>query len=127
MTRRMLWPAIFAVALIGVAYLAVFPAHTYFAQQNDLNATRTQLAIIRATNDTLNARVTALGSDDEIERLAREKYGLICRNEDAYAILPGRYGGTQNYGAVGLTPNSAIEDSRSWLARFGDRLRFWQP
>ena len=33
-------------------------------------------------------RVEALGTDEEIERIAREQYNLVFPGEEAYGILP---------------------------------------
>ena len=77
-----------SVVLVGVLFLAVFPARTYLAQRRDLAATERRIRVLESQNKDLSARVERLNSDAEIERLAREQYNLVRPGEEAYAILP---------------------------------------
>ena len=86
--RRAVWPFLVSVAVVGVLFLLVFPARTYLAQRRSLVAAQTKLKVLTTENKGLDQRVTALQQPAEIERLAREQYGMVKPGEEAYAILP---------------------------------------
>ena len=105
-----------ALVLIGVLALAVFPAKAWLEQRRDLRALVAQEAALTAENQALQARTDQLRSDEEIERLAREQYGLVKPGEEAYAILPSPPPPTT------VPPTAAKSSARaapkSWPARF---------
>lgn len=86
--RRVVWPAVFIAAFVVFIVVAVFPTRTYLAQRASTAAAETDLATVQEQNRRLQERVDALGTDEEIERLAREEYGLVKPGEEAYHILP---------------------------------------
>jgi cell division protein FtsB len=86
--RRVLWPLLISVTLIGLLFIGVYPTRTYLAQRASLGRAQLQLEVLKAENDKLDQRVQALDTDAEIERLAREQYNLVLPGEEAYAILP---------------------------------------
>lgn len=90
MKLRKVWPVLLVVVLIGVLFVAVFPTRTWLAQRKESSTATEQLHVLTAENVRLEKRVTALQSDDEIERLAREQYNLVKPGEEAYALLPGQ-------------------------------------
>ena len=76
-----------ALALVGVLALAVFPTTALLDQRRNRKALIAQEAALTAENQVLRARVDQLGSDEEIERLARQ-YNLVKPGEEPYFILP---------------------------------------
>ena len=48
---------------------------------------RVEVEAVEAVNRGYEERIDALGTDDEVERLAREDYGLIRPDEEAYLSL----------------------------------------
>lgn len=89
MRIRRVWPVLVAMLVIGLLFIAVFPTRTWLGQRHDSAAATRQLQVLDRENAKLAARVKALKSDDEIERLAREQYNLVKPGEEAYALLPG--------------------------------------
>jgi cell division protein FtsB len=77
-----------AVALVAVLFLFVLPGRTYLAQRRSLSAAQTRIHVLSRENTKLDQQVQVLQTDAEIERLAREQYGLVKPGEQAYAILP---------------------------------------
>jgi cell division protein FtsL len=86
--RRAVWPFLVSVAVVGVLFLLVFPARTYLAQRRSLAAAETRVKVLTTENKSLDQRVSTLQQPAEIERLAREQYGMVKPGEEAYAILP---------------------------------------
>lgn len=76
-----------ALALVGVLALAVFPTEALIAQRRERRQLAAQVAALNASNAALQARTDQLGTDAEIERLAR-RYNLVKPGEEAYFILP---------------------------------------
>ena len=94
-----------ALALVGVMALAVFPAQAWRHQREQRTALRAQEAALTAENQSLQARVDQLHSDEEIERLARQ-YNLVKPGEEQYFILP-------QAGAPPAAPAAAAEPPRA--------------
>ena len=85
---RILALAVGSVVLSGVLFLFVLPGRTYLDQQRSLAAADTRLHVLSNENHKLQQQIQQLQTDGEIERLARQQYGLVKPGEQAYAILP---------------------------------------
>lgn len=85
---RILALALGSVVLSGVLFLFVLPGRTYLEQRRSLAAADTRLHVLSSENSKLQQQVQQLQTDAEIERLARQQYGLVKPGEQAYAILP---------------------------------------
>ena len=85
--RRLIFPA-----LIGISvYFAVFGGDYSISEvrrvRAEHNGLEGRLAELERINDSLRARAEALESDSAtIERLARERYGMIREGEILYRI-----------------------------------------
>ena len=86
--RRLVWPLAVAVTLGGMMFVFFLPARALLQQRADLRDTETRLRVLSAQNQQLTAEVANLHTDAEIQRLARQQYGLVFPGEEAYAILP---------------------------------------
>ena len=73
---------------LAVLFVFVLPTRTYLAQRRDLHGVTERLDVLSAENKRLQDQADKLQTDAEIERLARERYGLVRPGEKAYAILP---------------------------------------
>ncbi len=76
-----------ALALVGVLVLAVFPAQAYLDQRHQHQVLAAQVRRLGAENQALQDRTAQLGTDAEIERLARG-YNLVKPGEEVYFIPP---------------------------------------
>jgi cell division protein FtsB len=86
--RRLLWVVLLAILALAILAFAVFPTRQYLAQRSDAAQKRTTLEQLRAENAQLQAQVDALGTDAEIERIARSDYNFVRPGEETYAVLP---------------------------------------
>ena len=86
--RAAVRPLLFLLVVFAVLAYFVFPTRTWMDQRAALDETQGQLADVQADNEELAARIEALQTADEIERLARRDFSLIYPGEEAYAILP---------------------------------------
>jgi hypothetical protein len=77
-----------SVAVAGVLVYAVFPVRTYLDQRAATRRAHERIEVISEQNDRLEEQVELLGTEDEIERLAREDYNMVRPGEESYPLLP---------------------------------------
>ena len=108
------------LALVAVVFLAVFPTRALLDQARARRDAKVELHALVARNRALDGEARRLGTDAEIERLARTHYNLVRPGEEAYAVLPSR-----DDPPVRVTPRLAGQASprRPWWARAWERLR----
>ena len=80
--------ALFLVVLVGLLFAFVYPTRTFLDQRDETNNARAQLEMLRSENARLARESKRLSTDSEIERLAREQYGLVKPGERPFTILP---------------------------------------
>ena len=80
--------ALFLVVLVGLLFAFVYPTRTFLDQRADTNKARAQLEVLHSENARLARESKRLSTETEIERLAREKYGLVQPGERPFVILP---------------------------------------
>lgn len=116
--KRIVRLAVAVFVLLGVLFVAGFPARAYLDQRNALASTSERLEVLRKSNDALKARADELHSNEAVERLAREQYNLVRPGEEAYAILPG---------PVAPEPPAppAPADKPGFWSRVWDDITFW--
>jgi cell division protein FtsB len=76
------------VVVLGALGIGLFPTQTFLDQRAATAEAQERLSVLRAQNEAFEERLERLGSNDEIERLAREQYNLVFPGEEAYAVLP---------------------------------------
>jgi cell division protein FtsB len=85
---RLFLPVLASLLAIAFLFIGVFPTRALLAQRSDIASAEATLDHLEARNAELDARVEALGTDPEIERIAREQYHFVYPGEEAYAMLP---------------------------------------
>jgi cell division protein FtsL len=80
--------ALILVVLVGLLFAFVYPTRTFLDQRDETNKARAQLEVLQAENARLARESKRLSTDAEIERLARQKYGLVRPGERPFVILP---------------------------------------
>lgn len=74
--------------VLGAAFLTqVVPYRQILDSERQVNSARAELEALAAENEHLQADVDALGTDAEVEKLAREKLGYVRPGETAYVVL----------------------------------------
>jgi cell division protein FtsB len=85
---RLVLPLLTSLVAVGVLLVGIFPTRAILDQRRELGRAEQALRFVEQRNDDLADRVRALGTDAEIERIAREQYNLGRPGEEVYAILP---------------------------------------
>lgn len=86
--RRMLWPAVFGTAFTLLLVYGVFPTRTYLDQRASTEEAEFRLGALVTENADLEAQAEALRTPAEVERLARDEFGLVMPGEEAYHVVP---------------------------------------
>jgi cell division protein FtsB len=87
--RKGLWGLLALAAVLAVVVTAagIFPFRQIIAERRSVTLAQEQLLALRAENAHLEAAVAVLQTDDEVERLAREQFGLVRPGEIAYVVV----------------------------------------
>jgi len=96
--------ALFLVVLVGLLFAFVYPTRTFLDQRAETNKAQARLEVLQTENARLDRESKRLSTDSEIERLAREKYGLVKPGERPFVILPAPTTSTAPAGATVTTP-----------------------
>ncbi len=75
--------ALFLVAVVGLLFAFVYPTRTFLDQRAATGKARAQLELLQSENARMAREAKKLSTDSEIEKLAREKYGLVKPGERA--------------------------------------------
>ena len=107
--------------VLGAAFLTqVVPYRQILDSQRQVKTARAELASLQEENARLTEDVAALGTDAEIEKLAREKLGYVRPGETAYIVL-------DPPAEESASPPPRVEelelgDQRTWVERVWDFL-----
>ena len=88
--RKQRWGWVLAVVLLGALALTVsgiLPFRQLISQQRHIERSQEQLAALTSENRALAEDVEMLDTDAEIERIARDQYGLVRPGEVAYVVV----------------------------------------
>ncbi len=115
--RRGPFFAVLMLAGLAIVLAGVFPFRQLIAQERLVDNTREQLDALVAGNQSLREEIDAVQSPSELERIAREQYGMAEPGETTYVVE--LEGGPTLDGVVVAEQGF---DSRSLLERFWDFL-----
>ncbi len=83
-----MWVTLVVIVALGLILFLVLPTRTWLGQRAVVAETNRRLEVLSRENDALAARVTSLQDPSQVERLARQQYGMIRPGERAYSVLP---------------------------------------
>ena len=118
--KKQRWGWVLAVVLLGALALTVsgiLPFRQLISQQqHQIERSQAQLTALTDENDALAEDIAMLGTDAEIERPAREQYGLVRPGEVAYVVV------TPDEPLVIEAPSDPVvrSDQRPWWDRVWD-------
>jgi len=85
--RRAPLVAVLLLVALSITLAGIFPFRQLIAQRTQVENTREKLDTLVGENTALEDQVAALQTEPEIERLAREQYGLVNPGETPYAVI----------------------------------------
>ena len=110
-----------SVVMSALVFLFVLPGRTYLAQRQSLASAETRVKMLSAENARMGQAAARLRTDAEIERLARQQYGMVKPGEQAYAILPPATPPAGSAGPAGPKPSR----HRGLPSRLWHDVQFW--
>ncbi len=119
--RRMRRLFVVALVVVGILFTFGTPARTWYDQRQEIVAARDRTAVLDQQSRELQARVDQLKTDAEVERIAREQYGLVKPGEEAFGVLPA----PGSAPPASRPPAAAHPRHRPWLSRAWDTITFW--
>jgi cell division protein FtsB len=140
--RRALCGVVAGVVVAVGLFLFGYPTRTFLEQRAQLSQQQAKLDRLAAQNQSLSGEASRLQNTAEIERIARQDYGLVQPGQEAYAILPSpasssasNTGGKAGSGApttsttqgprTSTAPHHASHSSGGLWSRFIHQLEFW--
>lgn len=118
--RRSPWVALVLVLALVITLAGIFPFRQIIAQHRQVDLTEAKLAALDEENERLANHVDLLQTDAEIERQAREQFGLVRKGEVAYTISSPQRPVASSPASGPVVVDSAAE--RSVLGRLWDFL-----
>lgn len=112
------WGWVLAVILLSALALTVsgvFPFRQLVEQRRSVETTREQLEALEDENRQLQDEISALNTDEEIERVARDQYGLVRPGETGYVVVSP----PADPATAEATPVPEVDD-RPWWVRWWD-------
>lgn len=76
------------LAVVGFLFAFVYPTSTYLQQRSELGKGEERIARVEAETKRLQEQNELLLTDEEVERLAREQYGLVRPGETPFVLVP---------------------------------------
>jgi len=86
--RRVLIGITCGLALVGFLFAFVYPTRTYLQQRDQIQHSQERLDVLKQQTAALERDTVRLRGDAEVERIAREQYGLVRPGETSYVIVP---------------------------------------
>lgn len=120
--RARAWLVVSVLALAGALLLAAFPASAWVAQGRERARLASDVSDLAQQNRRLEAQAALLRTDGEIERLARQDYGLVRPGEEAFAIIPPEAPPANLRDAVSPAAPPPRPVARPWWQRAVSRL-----
>ena len=105
--------------LVGVVVLAgIFPFRQIIAGNREVGTAGEKLDAILEETEVLEARIRALQTPEEVERLAREQFGLVMPGEIGYVVVTPPWENDDSAPAAQAAP----PQDRSWWQGVWDFL-----
>lgn len=83
-----LWVVLVVLVALALILFLVLPTRTWLTQRSALGDTSHRLDVLNQENEALAGRVAALQTPEEIERVARQQYGMVRPGEHAFSVVP---------------------------------------
>ena len=84
--RKSPFVAVLLLVALAITLAGIFPFRQMIAQERQVDQTQARLDTLLEQNRSLEEKVVALNLDIEVERLAREQYGLVRPGETGYTV-----------------------------------------
>ena len=84
--RRAPWIALILLLALGITVVGIFPFRQIITQHRQVDLTYAKLSALESANSRLGNQINLLHTDVELERLAREQFGVVRSGETVYTV-----------------------------------------
>jgi len=84
--RRGAVTAVLLLVGLAIVLAGVFPFRQLIAQQRLVDNTQSKLDALVAENQGLQSQIDEMQTPEELERIAREQYGMVRPGETSYVV-----------------------------------------
>ena len=86
--RALLAVTIVVLCLVGLLFAFVYPTRSLLQERAQISAAQAHISQLQRATQALDRQSAQLRSPVEVERLAREHYGLVLPGETPYVLVP---------------------------------------
>lgn len=79
---------VLGLLLVVVLFAFVYPTRTFVQQRKEVSSAERRLEVLEESTRALQRDNRQLQSDAEVERRAREDYGMVRPGETPYVLVP---------------------------------------
>ena len=76
------------LAVVVVLFAFVYPTRTFLSQREEVSAAERRLEVLEESTAALQRDNARLQTDAEVERRAREDFGMVRPGETPYVLVP---------------------------------------
>ena len=78
-----------ALVVVGLLFVVVFPVSAWLDQRSTLGQSERRLQTLQRERKRLDRQAARMSSPSEVEKIARDQFGMVRPGEQAYAAVPG--------------------------------------
>ncbi len=104
------------LVVLAVVFTNIFPFRQMMANEQTIDLARGRLLALQAENSRLENEVEALGTEQELERMARQDLGYVMPGETSYVIT------TPEFPDAPAPVQATLPERRPWYAAVWDFL-----
>ena len=78
-----------ALVVVGLLFVVVFPMRAWLDQRSTLDQSERRLETLQRERERLDREATRFTTPSEVEKVARDRFGMVRPGEQAYAAVPG--------------------------------------
>lgn len=81
--------SVIALVVVGLLFVVVFPVSAWLDQRSMLDQSERRLQTLERERKRLDRQAALITTPAEVEKIARERFGMVRPGEEAYAAVPG--------------------------------------
>lgn len=93
-----------ALVVVGLLFVVVFPLSAWIDQRSTLGQSERRLQTLQRERKRLDRGAARITTPSEVEKIARDRFGMVRRGEQAYAAVPGPSATTTTTSTLPIAP-----------------------
>ena len=92
------------LVVVGLLFVVVFPVSAWLDQRSMLDQSERRLQTLQRERMRLDRQAALITTPAEVEKIARERFGMVRPGEQAYAAVPGTSATTTSSTTLPIAP-----------------------